>query len=108
MSITIELSPEIEKQLAAMSEEERTRFLTEAVVEKLEDEDDPAVWAIPGDPENRVLSPEAAAAFRAASEEPLKEPTETMKKAIRLFQEMTGRTLGNGEKTVRIEQVIPG
>lgn len=57
-----------------------------------DDEDDPAVWAMPSGEEDRVLSPEASARIRAAMEAPVGEPTETMKAAIAHWKLLTGKT----------------
>jgi hypothetical protein len=99
MSITLELSPELEKQLAAMDEEERGRFVADAVKEKIEAAEDEDGLLMIGPPSRRgpiTLSPEAAARIRAAHEQPPGEPTEWMKKAIEHYKQLTGKTVKEG------------
>jgi hypothetical protein len=97
MSITLELrelSPEAEKQLAAMPEEERNRLAITAIEKQLSGKDDDGAMMI-GSPDARpnILSPEEAAAIRNAQETPAQGPTEAMKAAVRRWKELTGREL---------------
>ncbi len=91
MSIIIDLSPEIEKQLAAMPEDERTHFVTDAIREKLGEDDDPDALAEPSGEESRSLSPEASAQLVASFDAPLTGPSAAVKAAIRQWKLLTGK-----------------
>ena len=86
MSITLELtelSPELEKQLSAMSEEERERFAISAMQRKLTDwEDDGQIMVGSSDRRPIPISLEAMDKILALGKTPPREPTERMKKAL--------------------------
>lgn len=93
MSITLELtelSPELEKQLTAMPEGERGKFVAALAEKGRQVEGDPAVWANSFGVEKGPLSPEAAAVLRATLDAPANEPTDAMKEAVEHWKKMTG------------------
>lgn len=90
MSITIDLSPEIERQLAAMPEEERARFVADAIVEKLDEF--PAALACSLGVDKRPLTEEETVAIMEAIQAPAQGPTEAMKETIRNWKKLTGHS----------------
>ena len=94
MSITLELSklsPELAKQLAAMSEEERESFITVAIREKLEDGEDDLMVGPPSSRGAIPISRENMDKIVALSKAPPREPTERMKKALENHRRLSGR-----------------
>lgn len=86
MSITLELtelSPELEKQLSAMSEEERGRFAVSAMQRELSEREEEELLQVET-PNRRPVSLSQATRNRllALGESSPKEPTERMKKAL--------------------------
>ncbi len=108
MSITLELkelSPELERQLAAMSADERNRYATAVLEEKFVDlEDDEDALLMIGPPSRRgpvAFSPEAAARIRAAHDEPLSEEALALwKKAAENYKRLTGKSVKEGASRV--------
>ncbi len=105
MSITLELpelSPELEKQLAALPEEERGRYAAALMEKGLAesatdpDEDDLLMVGPPSTCSPIALSQEAAEKIKAVSEEIPGEPDEWIKQAAENYRRLTGKSLQEG------------
>ncbi len=100
MSITVtlpELSPELEKQLAAMPEEERGRFVAATREKELigqeQPEDDGALMVGPSKSAPKVISAEAMAQLRDLPNQPREKPGENWRRAAESYKRLTGRSV---------------